>query len=368
MADRLSSHSHSHRAIIITDTFPPAQSPAPAPAPKGGDSGVARGDSSVARGEGNFGYAASAVQSDWISSAIGSSPYRDRTVSPTRPELLGLPTDVLIDLIAFMKCEDILKLRLAGPRAKQFIEETIPSIYVRMRRITPTMPVIKFLQAEPGETAVQRTRRAKENVLLFRNECMLAKKTDATPHDLWRRSMMPRHRSYELGREPLFKRSWQELWWEYLVYLKNGVSHYDALECVAYRLPLDLAKQVGSSKARDRFWAAMNRYQQHMRNVGTPASEWKLKLGPRPAKDIGMPTAAQRVYSLTGVAGSGKALDVYNPQMTAGKILASIRLELMTTGEMEDFLRRKKVPGRSKLLRKEDRKAAIAKYIKENVR
>ena len=76
---------------------------------------------------------------------------------------------------------------------------------------------------------------------------------------------------------------------------------------------------------------------------------------------------AQRVYSLTGVAGSGKALDVYDPQMTAGKMLASIRLELMTTGEMQEFLRQKKVPGRSKLLRKEDRKAAIAKWIRENV-
>lgn len=298
------------------------------------------------------------VVPDWISSAIGSSPYRDRTVSLARPELLGLPTDVLIDLIAFMKCEDILKLRLAGPRAKQFIEETIPSIYVRMRRINPIMPVIKFLQAEPGETAVQRTRRAKENVLLFRNECMLAKKTNFLQDEYRQKTWIPI--GFGMPEEPLFKRPWRELWWEYLVYLKNGVSHSDALNSVAYRLPLDLAKQVASSRAKDKFWADMNRYRESMRIRGPPASEWKFK-----AAEIG---EAQRVYSLTGVAGSGKALDVYDPQMTAGKMLASIRLELMTTGEMQEFLKQKKVPGRSKLLRKEDRKAAIAKYIRENVR
>ena len=66
--------------------------------------------------------------------------------------------------------------------------------------------------------------------------------------------------------------------------------------------------------------------------------------------------------------GGWRPLDVYDPQMTAGKILASIRLELMTNGEMQEFLRRHKVPGRSKLRRKEDRKAAIAKYIRENIR
>lgn len=318
------------------------------------------------------------VLPDWIASAIGSSSYRDRTASPLRaePELLALPTHVLVDLIAFMKCEDILKLRLASSEAKRFIEETIPSIYARMRKINPIMPVIKFLQAEPGETAVQRTRRAKKNLLLFRNECMLADKTfeeswpflplshplraHATALAAVNNLTMPaRDRTVppfqDLREAP---RTFQQMWWEYLIYLKNGLKHEDAYLAVGYKLPLDFAKQlqVASSGAKDKFWADMDRYRKWAR---TPLSEWKFK-----APAIG---EASRVYSLTGVAGSGKALDVYDPQMTAGKILASIRLELMTTGEMQEFLRQKKVPGRSKLLRKEDRKAAIAKWIRENI-
>jgi hypothetical protein len=328
------------------------------------------------------------VLPDWIASAIGSSSYRDRTASPLRaePELLALPTHVLVDLIAFMKCEDVLKLRLASSQAKRFIEETIPSIYARMRKINPIMPVIKFLQAEPGETAVQRTRRAKKNVLLFRNECMLADKTfeESWPflplsHPLRAHStalaavnnltMPARDRTVPTLEDPATydeaPRTFQQMWWEYLIYLKNGLKHEDAYLAVGYKLPLDLAKQlqVASSGAKDKFWASLNRYRKFYQNYG-------IQL----VSSMGLTNSmiytfeeASRVYSLTGVANSGKALDVYDPQMTAGKILASIRLELMTTGEMQEFLREKKVPGRSKLLRKEDRKAAIAKWISENI-
>lgn len=289
------------------------------------------------------------VLPDWIASAIGSSSYRDRTASPLRaePELLALPTDVLIDLIAFMKCEDVLKLRLASSQAKRFIEETIPSIYARMRKINPIMPVIKFLQAEPGETAVQRTRRAKKNVLLFRNECMLAHKTEQIVPFYLRGGFGPEEDEFE---PPRF-RSFQQMWWEYLIYLKNGLKHEHAFWAVRYKIPLSMVKKLTSqSEETQKAWiAAVNMLP--WEKIG-----WKKgRFPPRPL----IPDMANTTRR--------EALDVYDPQMTAGKILASIRLELMTTGEMQEFLRRHKVPGRSKLLRKEDRKAAIAKYIRENI-
>lgn len=291
------------------------------------------------------------VLPDWIASAIGSSSYRDRTVSlRAEPELLALPADVLMDLIAFMKCEDVLKLRLASSQAKRFIEETIPSIYARMRKINPMMPVIKFLQAEPGETAVQRTRRAKKNVLLFRNECMLAHKTEQFA-PIYSRRRFGRHeglvqdgRLLPLRWATPRREAFQQMWWEYLIYLKNGLKHEHAFLAVRYKIPLSMVKKLTSqSEETQRAW-------------------WhELKSWP-------WNESGSRGNQLRDMAKSGKALDVYDPQMTAGKILASIRLELMTTGEMQEFLTRHKVPGRSKLQRKEDRKAAIAKYIRENIR
>jgi hypothetical protein len=257
-----------------------------------------------------------------LAALAGAAPqvYRDRTAL-RRPALLGLANPVLLDLISFLPCEDVLKLRLASVEAKRFIEESIPFIYARMRRFNSIMPVIKFDERMPGETPVAQTLRAKHNLLLFRNECMLAKKSRALAAAA--NGAIPPYSPYSL----FDTRPWQTRWWEYLVYLKNGLKHGEAQAAVALKLPLDEAKRLG---------ALPNEHEklEFMRDVTR-----------RIDQEHEAETYGTKKSKFRGVAGSGTALNAYDPALTAGKILDYIRIEFMAPDELKEFLRRKGVAG-----------------------
>lgn len=427
------------------------------------------------------------------------SKFRDMVpIAATAPAIAGpaqveqilmrdLPAEIVVALLGFVQCEEILKLRLLSQNTKAFLERHITAIYANMRILQPQMPVVQFVEAKPGETDAEEQARHHDNMMLFRNLCMLAEKhrelCELYPYQMdkirlgpryfeddvanrvegWSQGnhkamdsasskvmidadefrgghdYFPRWRENNIGRgrmavckkdEGIFRfekigQKWRVLWWEWFMYWQLGLTPEKAQLATALRLPIAEAKRLidfnwrpegyipdeDDLVTKDQVWRrykdvlergplALRTYYDvfkatqnieeaadEAKRVGLPGEhKWPKQVNGFPsgnwfasrmnngnatddevaAAKKALPTSA--VQNLTGKDWRAEGLDgpafVYNSKRTPAKILAMIKVQLMTRDKLKALLTKFDLPGLS--LNKDKQIRILQTYIADH--